>query len=255
MPFQEQSQLLSLSHREYRAAIALNNIGVTLLERRCFKQALATLQDAVVLMKIAFLPPTAAFSKDVVAKLQKAHERVACPRPCSQTAPIMRFQVISDDGDTSVLFENTTTEKNSLACALLVRFEDVTAFGDRCCDIDSSVILHNFGQSCLLYSKTMSSSVFADRLRQNSFAILNLCQQVLLSCFFQCREDDVLKLQKVFFVSVVVTQTLSQALAEETNMAGPLGSCLAKLSNLKAALRELSRFDSIVTSLQIAAAA
>jgi hypothetical protein len=42
-----------LSNHVYRGAIALNNIGVDLLERRCYEQALVTLLDATAAMKTA----------------------------------------------------------------------------------------------------------------------------------------------------------------------------------------------------------
>ena len=44
----------SIFEQAYRSAIALNNCGVALLERQCYKQALDTTRDAMAMLRISF---------------------------------------------------------------------------------------------------------------------------------------------------------------------------------------------------------
>lgn len=80
--------------RDYRAAIALNNAGVNLLEKRAYKQAMETLQDGIHVMKEAFRRPQGASPQDMLQtslrpvssaeidfKLRRASHHIAHPQP------------------------------------------------------------------------------------------------------------------------------------------------------------------------------
>jgi hypothetical protein len=70
------------SDESRRSAISLNNIGVSLLERQCFHEAVATLKDAVLLLRsstVTNLTPDDEFLRD--KSLHKAFLRLARAKP------------------------------------------------------------------------------------------------------------------------------------------------------------------------------
>lgn len=82
----------------YRAALALNNMAVTMTSQGCYEQAFETLKDAVITLKIALGLPTSdhvgANTRSIQIKLQQANIRLARPELC---APVVHIRVITTD--------------------------------------------------------------------------------------------------------------------------------------------------------------
>jgi hypothetical protein len=81
-----------LSNHVYRGAIALNNIGVDLLERRCYEQALVTLLDATAAMKTALkdMRNTSVIPTDnmyVTEMVERANKRRSRPLSMERQPP------------------------------------------------------------------------------------------------------------------------------------------------------------------------
>lgn len=91
---------------DYRASIALNNMGISLLERRAYLQAIATFKDAVVAMR-SFLRRREGIHRQqlsgqetisIQSILHEACKRLAQPRPmCPYT--MLDLVVVDDDQD------------------------------------------------------------------------------------------------------------------------------------------------------------
>jgi hypothetical protein len=139
--------------RDYRAAVALNNIGISLLEQSCFEQAYETMQDALIIMKKVCVedetsPLTMA---DLDFKLKLADERYANPRPNNYSEAPFFFKSVSDDPSATeidlMLHEHQQTDQ----CVYAIRLESMNL---ESCSIPDpffycSIILLNFGSAHL----------------------------------------------------------------------------------------------------------
>jgi hypothetical protein len=128
--------------------IALNNIGISLLERNCVNQARETLQDAVEVMK----------GRSSLVVLDAAHRRLAAPKYCSK----VNLRVLSDDlssvgsggcsssTSSSILLDPHSTDLYAIRL-------DVHASQDIDIDLLSSIVLYNCGVAFLCVAKTHAS--------------------------------------------------------------------------------------------------
>lgn len=91
---------------EYRAAVHLNNTGVLLLDKRCYRLAMATFYDSITVMnetllqgdhKARFFDPTRT-RQDIEQKLHRAAQCQPNPNPSSSSmATDLAINIISDD--------------------------------------------------------------------------------------------------------------------------------------------------------------
>jgi hypothetical protein len=76
----------------WRAAIAINNIGWTLLERACYDQAHQTLTDAALAMVALIYDSERETHLSVEAGLRAANKRLAFPQHSSLISPLMPLE-------------------------------------------------------------------------------------------------------------------------------------------------------------------
>jgi hypothetical protein len=153
--------------RAYTAAIALNNVGVSLLERGSYLQATEAFQDAMNVMKEISATcaeqgsrkrPLAFSTLD--AKLHKASYNLAT---CVKDDSRMNFCVLTEE-DSPAVITKALQDKNTFfysATTFLIRIEKSMRDGEISeVDIESSIILHNFGNvyKCLATTATTASS-------------------------------------------------------------------------------------------------
>lgn len=81
-----------LDHEQLRAAIALNSIGVSLLEKKCFSQAHDTLREAAIAMRQASLKRDSQVGEKTESYLVEASKRLLNPQP-SHNATITNASV------------------------------------------------------------------------------------------------------------------------------------------------------------------
>jgi hypothetical protein len=100
----------------YNAAIVLNNIGVDLLERRCYKQALATLVDATNIMQAVLrrlLSSETNDKLDVEAIIQRANRCRANPTAIESNS-YYRIVNIADDYSGILMEEDNGRPRNAI---------------------------------------------------------------------------------------------------------------------------------------------
>ena len=162
----------------YRSSVYLNNAAVFLLERRCYRQAMETLCDAMSVMKDTvllveqkrILDPIAS-QKDIAHKLHKAAQRLSSPKPSSASmANDFIVKVIPDDESALVaanLFysrvclmrdHSTSLFTRSKAVTYLVRMEpreqqEVSHYA-----VDAAICVYNYGQAYKCLSELKSSA-------------------------------------------------------------------------------------------------
>jgi hypothetical protein len=160
---------------DHRAAISLNNTGVTLLQRRCYRQGIATLLDAVVAMSSASRrinqredcpndgPPSSRETPCIETMIHQAAKRLAKSEPSVDRNTVSQydFQVLSDCGNPFILQEyphhnlSTSTPNNPSPAApttgfnnnpaFLLRIEALNYEASTEHNFQASIILQNFG--------------------------------------------------------------------------------------------------------------
>lgn len=241
----------SQQHVNFRAAFALNNIGVTLLERHCYKQAIRTLRDAVLVMKMACrgeasgsLQPFDAVagknlgSIDVSLMMRRANLSLSNPRrvegPSNGLYPVVG---ISDEADTDDMDAVLAVCPLKTTVVFPFRFDPTPGpeYYDKDVSLSCTTILLNFGFACLCRSRIVPEAG-KKGLLENASKVFKLCQSVLATQSSNCSDHH--HLRKVFFLGHVVVGSLIHTLqaagrSTEANMYIP------KLASLKAGVQEL----------------
>ena len=227
----------------YKAAIALNNMGISLIERKCYRQAWETLHEAV---QVACKGKSDAVA--VGTYLSNALQRQCNPEVSKSKSPL-HLEIVSDSSD-SITCTHATQLTNA---AIVIRLEAFESTIDA--QVDSAVILHNYDMAALYLALAYPVSKITGQLLQNCLKSLLRCQADLSSRYLALQMDDDFGLvQKVFVVAVVSTNSLLQVFTSlgagkfETQIV----ECQDKLAALKDTLSDLDQHAEIGT---IAAAA
>jgi hypothetical protein len=163
--------ILSNSRQDYNAAIVLNNIGVDLLERRCYLQALATLLDATNIMQAVLRRLSSSESNvnlAVEAMLHHANRRIARPTPMESNS-YYRIVNLADNYCAILLGEE---DNGSLKESIFpIRIYDVSydACSPGCLsdpEMQSAIILHNMGLAYLCLARVTPQSSSSKRFIQ-----------------------------------------------------------------------------------------
>lgn len=257
---------------EWRGAMALNNIGVTLLEQSCYKQALETLEDAVYLMKSAcqadIVQPQQSsrsiLASEVEERIHRGFRRLAKPEPNKTRGGGPRESFLTFSSDDADSFSSAASLSNFQAnhssgshSAILIRMEDLGTEDGRIPEIDSAIMLQNYGLSCLSASNIVTRRCVRSQLRNSAIDVLTLCQNILCTAptLSMVRHNPLL-LQKVYFVAVVSTSSMARILSSSAgNRSVHTIQCEARLSDLQAALLELDVPELSGAKAKIASAA
>lgn len=85
---------MNANSRQYRSALALNNMGVRLLERHCYKQAVETLRESTLLIKAVL--KRAAPDSELNNTVQMATKRYAQAKPSSKRSIVLQTLTLSN---------------------------------------------------------------------------------------------------------------------------------------------------------------
>ena len=157
----------------YRVAVALNNMGVALLERGAYCQAMKTLKDSILVMKgILRTSSKCTVGDDIQTKIDMATKRLMSPQPVPSTLPVT---ILSHDG--SLLYSSM---KSVLTqgdfCAVLVRIEplDLRSPEHQDTDLESAIILYNFAIAHICMAKHSDSTTDVKQFREGSLKLLEM---------------------------------------------------------------------------------
>jgi hypothetical protein len=166
--------------QDHRAAIALNNMGVSLLERRAYRQGMETFKDAVFVMKRVLRPASISqgFGKtpnstsNAEAKVHRASKRMATPQP------------IPSDGSIDAISHGATFSHRSklhrgssypLSSPLRIEATDLVSREDRDSDLQSSIMLYNFGLAHLCMATLAKTPI---TFREGALKLFNMAYSV-----------------------------------------------------------------------------
>jgi hypothetical protein len=168
--------------RDHRAAIALNNMGVSLLKRRAYRQGMETLKDAIFVMERVLRPPlissqrvgeTPNSTSYAEAKVHRASKRMANPQPIPSAGGI---DVVSQ----CAIFSHRSCSGSLLhrASSSLLRIEatDLVSREDRDSDLESSIMLYNFGLAHLCMAKLAKTPI---KLQEGALKLFNMAYSIL----------------------------------------------------------------------------
>jgi hypothetical protein len=179
----------------YRAAIVLNNQGISMMKNSCYDQAFDTFKNAFLLVKMAPKKrPAAAGCPElrlVHQKLDEATRRISSP---TESSPTSLEVVFHNDADL-----NNGTAKDA---EHLIRFDtsDTDILEEESKELCAAIILSNFG----------ICSIFCRR-QEIGMKYLAFALQILQGMSDRVQQNDPFVLKRVVFISTIVLNILIPA--------------------------------------------
>lgn len=225
---------------EYRAAMALNNMAIRLQEQGWCNEAFDCLRDASALMGAISGSAESAFVGSVEEKLQRAARRLARYSDKANVCHVTRATTrLSEDADPSRTIEAVSSHNHSLSSrSVFIAFEGGE---ERHSTLDTAIILHNFGLSCLLLAKIASCNYnypASQSLCFTAIKALSKSEATLSACDSEFSDDDEVALQKIFMIAAVVNRAMIEALTMIGNKESEVRECVANLETIVAALQD-----------------
>lgn len=245
----------------HRTAIALNNLAVRFAERGYDKKAFETLRDSVGLLKVACEEPdvqrrVCAVSDPFSIQIRRAAQRLAtCHSYSAAQTTDMTFSAISDETDMQAAQERLVilqfNEQAAWNCDMIrIEHDSLSAISSpRDFDVDTAIILHNYGLSCLCQSVKTTDSSHSSKLQETAVKLVRWSQSVLFSCVHEPVDLSVScgnKLnERAYWVTLIATKSLAHTLLLTAgnscakNTGHDLQHCLAHLENMQRAALSL----------------
>jgi hypothetical protein len=222
---------------DHRAAIALNNMGVSLLERRAYCEGMETLKDAIFVMKRVLRPLTISpqdlgkmpnSTSDAEAKVERASKRVANPHPTPSTMSIdvvSRCATFSHRSDSGSVLQGGSS--SPLRYPLRIEATDLVSLGEasRDADLESSIMLYNFGLAHLCMAKLAKKPT---KLQEGALTLFNMAYSVLAPLCDQeghGRREDMVLLAAIALNNIVALLT-QMGMHSEANELARLGRAI-----------------------------
>ena len=188
---------LNLQNLRSRSALALNNIAVHLLERRCYPQAVESLKQA---HKLTFLTNTdnssatekissdSQYEKDERGQdhVNRALQYLSHPKQADRAALILEVLTATQDGtvvqgelsSNESALESVLEDAPSSHLGFLVRLEDdFGVLSER----QKAIISHNFGIACFCLGKALKKRSAAKQFLETSCRLAEEASHALLS--------------------------------------------------------------------------
>jgi hypothetical protein len=209
------------SIRDHRAAIALNNMGVSLLERRAYRQGMETLSDAIFVMQRVLQPPsissqgsdrTPNSTSYAEAKMHRASKRMANPQPIPSA---MSIDVVSHCANFSHRSYSVSLLHGGSSSPLRIEATDLVSPVDRDNDLESSIVLYNFGLAHLCMAKFATTP---RTLQEGALKLFNMVAKLPVKEGHGIMEDMVLLAAATLDnIVVLLTQTGKHSEANEAD--------------------------------------
>jgi hypothetical protein len=176
------------NQQAYLAAIALNNAGVMLLHRQMHHEAVATMQDALRMMRYSFPLAPSDERNDLHCvpmsiceeALQSCWTRTCAAKiPEDQSNPLKfgkQILIVTDQDNPSVVYETLRLTPDAL-CAIKIDPLECLTDCDNVMDrleIESSTLLYNYAIASICFAEGMV--VPLGEIRQNAVTMLKLAQ-------------------------------------------------------------------------------
>jgi hypothetical protein len=205
---------------EFKAAVQLNNTAVSLLERRCYRQAVSTLCDAISIIgsTTSYRPTDRTESHDphVITSVRAAAQRLSNPQPCSEEhAHNMSVHVLSDDENPAVIEpcfleslkiwgSNDSPGFRGNAKYHVVRMESVDlGVSTGYVSVLSSIVLYNYSIGFLCLGSLSTSSTVREQLDRGAFQLLAHADSTLSSTELSDESNPCLLMNLILLLQLV----------------------------------------------------
>lgn len=174
---EQQSRINKIDYGSYRCAVALSNIGVSLLEKRAYPQAVDTLKDAVAAMKCTIRTDKYKAMGKGEDLLEQAYRRIATPSPVPGKSAI---EVLTSSGLSSTVTSimHRRHDGGHFPACFPIKIENFQS-EDVNIDLDSSIVLHNFATAYLCLSRVASTRRLAHHYRDAALKLAKLAHMTL----------------------------------------------------------------------------
>jgi hypothetical protein len=218
-----------------RTCMALNNMGVSLLERHCYTQAGATFKEAVALLRSSGSDSNSNI-KSTGCSTHGARLRLAQPQPDAKSASTLialpLLETISNnmtclDLHSVLASENPTTTTTTTKPTLrAVRTEEC----HEDVELISALVMHNFGLSYLLLARTMAlcGDKNASKYRHGAAKLARIAHSLVTKSSPEWNIHAAAGMQESALLGLVVLQTLVHTVtyAQTAQAAQPYASML-----------------------------
>lgn len=242
---------LSYAQFEISAAIALNNMAVTMMERQCFLQAFATFKSSIYAMNGGKRKPQDqekessdyinARRNRIIGKLKEACRCTARPESITCFVPL---NVVAHDDTVVQGLDSDEYDDDEVDCApssslSLIKIDshhvdDVDLYPD----LTMIIVIYNFAVAYLCRAEAASeeekSQARAAQLQDEATRLLKFCRGFLSRQYAECDGEDPLRLSRLIFLLSILLKTLIQTLQWYGNV-DDVKACLSSLCLLRAA--------------------
>jgi hypothetical protein len=182
--------------QHYRAAISLNNIGVALIERHQYQQAMEVLKSAITALKIgALLSNQKHMTRgiSIQVELKKALGYLAKAKPSTRTRSdgSMHVNVVSNDAIDAASFK-VLRKGPTMSQAYAIRIDelDFDALKARSPDVEVAVSLYNLAVAHLCRSQELKKPELCLKLVTNANKLLHASHAVLQERQIGCKDTE-----------------------------------------------------------------
>lgn len=244
----------------YRSSLALNNMGVCLVELGCYQQAAETFADSISVIVHASslhrvkLPPSlqgGSGNATVEERLRAAHQRLS--EPSAAGSICRKLRVVQPINDKELASHHLASPSLRLASPIRFQAED----DERDQHYDFACMLYNAGTAFLCYADGALAHAHREKRRNKAMRLFQLAHAVLLEQYSSCY-DRPMVFGRLLRTTALIVSTLHQVLAEgrvesERDLLASTTQRLARLSRLIQDLDQLSALS--LGPPQVAAAA
>ena len=197
-------------HFNYRGAVCLNNIGVSLLEQHAYRQAMTTFTDAITVMKLVFRTESSCPSLKVESKLQRAAQCLATPQ--SICAPSIAV-ISQDDADILIKSPFPYEPSSTTVFPIRIRSSEIECESGNV-DIESAIMLFNFSLAHYCLAKLESNALCRKlKLQNSSLKLFRVSQSILAK---RCAmTNDPLQQSRLLRLASMVMNVMIQILNEQ----------------------------------------
>jgi hypothetical protein len=194
----------------FKAVVALNNSGVTLIQHHRYMEGLLTLKDALKLMKNAF-EADHEHQKQVNEALQDVWHRTSQMYEDNGSCPIADILVVTDHANPFEVYNELERNPGKLCC---VKIDPMVEWESSCTsdrfNVESSIIMHNYGVAHLLTAMVLprSGAFDATVYTQTSYQLFELAHSVIDTHLMTSDEFDIPP--NVLLVSMLTNTCLYQ---------------------------------------------
>jgi hypothetical protein len=188
-----------------RAALILNNLGVRLMERHCYNQALLTLRDALALLRLGVESRETSIrcSESTVAKYAQERIKMAMlrsghPEPHSAA---MRLRVLDTESLSTLRPVETSTDEATIIFIHELSLVQVSADQDPSV-FESSILMQNFAVIYKCLSRSLSDEMDSKSLLRGARDLQNASSKLLRNHREDC--TDFLRLSSLLHLEVII---------------------------------------------------